>query len=128
MAWLWSLRLLRGGSARDAAAAGLAAGLAFSAQYTALPVLVLAPLAAALRRAEGRETSRRALRLATGAGAAAALGFLLGCPYALLDFSAFRAGLADHAVYKAMGSAAASGAFDRSFQSIAAQPSGDMTE
>ena len=109
-AWLWGLRLLRGGSARDAAAGGMAAGLALSAQYTALPALCVAPLALALRAGWGREAPGRALRLAALAAGASALGFALGCPYALLDFPAFRAGLLDHVVYKAMGSAAATGA------------------
>ena len=109
-AWLFSLRLLKDGREGDAAKAGLFSGLAFASQYTALPALALAPLACALRAADGRESPARALRLAASSGASSALGFFLGCPYAILDFPTFLASLADHVAFKASRSAAATGA------------------
>ena len=109
-AWMFSLRLLRDGRAKDSAAAGLSAGLAFSSQYTALPARMLPFLALALRAATKRETPERTARLALTAGGLSALGFLVGCPYSILDFPAFRAAMGDHVAYKTTSTAAARGA------------------
>ena len=110
LAWLCSLRLLRRGEPADYAAAGLCAGLAFAAQYTALPILALPALGHLLRVATGRETLKSGSRKLALALAASAAAFFAGCPFAVLDFREFSAALADHAAFKAMGSAAASGA------------------
>lgn len=93
----YALKIYRGGGLRDYVFSGLSAGLAFSAQYTALPVLLYVPLAhflAGRKRAGGAE-------LAAGLSAAAA-GFVLGSPYSLLDFKSFVAGLKDQQAYMAM--------------------------
>lgn len=106
LAWLFSLRTLRDGRRGDTALGGLCAGLAFSSQYTALPALLLIPLASALRVGAGREAPGRALELACAGVAASGVGFFLGCPFAFLDFPAFRSSLAEHAAYHAEASAA----------------------
>ncbi|OGR82357.1 MAG: hypothetical protein A3J74_02765 [Elusimicrobia bacterium RIFCSPHIGHO2_02_FULL_57_9] len=89
-AWYFALRVYRLGERRDYRLCGASLGFAVSSQYTALPVAVLLPLAHFL----GRQKSSFS-RLAEGTGLSAAC-FFLGSPFALIDFSALRAGLNDH--------------------------------
>ncbi len=87
--WFAALKVYRGGARAWYWASGAFFGLALSSQYTALPALVVLPLAHLL----GRSKSKTSF-LAEGLAAAAAC-FLLGSPYVLLDFPAFRASVAD---------------------------------
>src|SRR5208282_1794740 len=82
-AWYFAIRHRVHGRAGDLLKCGFLAGLACSAQYTAFPTIILI-LAAwwAWRRSSGAGV------LAGSMGAAAG-GFFLGCPYALLDHSTF---------------------------------------
>lgn len=93
-----ALRIYRGGRTGDYALSGLFAGLAFSAQYTALPSLMFFPLAHFLAR---QRNVSAPLALAAGMAAAAA-GFVLGSPYAALDFNSFVSGLRDQQAYMTM--------------------------
>jgi hypothetical protein len=75
-------RMRGSGRVRDAVFAGLIAGLATSTKYNA--ALLAVPLtAAALLAPAGR------LRLVAAAGGSMVFAFLLGTPYALLDFNTF---------------------------------------
>ncbi|MHB2025236.1 MAG: glycosyltransferase family 39 protein [Elusimicrobiota bacterium] len=84
LAWLWTLRLFRDGSRPAYWFCGIFFGLAFSTQYTVLPAALALPLAHFLSPARARLR-----RLGEGCACAAG-GFLLGSPYALLDFKNFR--------------------------------------
>jgi len=92
--------VLRFGRRRDYLVAGVGLGLACATKYTAgivaLP-LAAAAIAHALRRGEGAgraSSSRRAVLAGLlVAGAAAVAAFLVANPYALLDYSSFRADL-----------------------------------
>ncbi|MBI5630300.1 MAG: glycosyltransferase family 39 protein [Elusimicrobia bacterium] len=88
--WYWAFRLQREGGRLSYWACGFFLGLAFSAQYTALPLWSLLPLAHVLRLSE------RPHRFLLEGLAALGLGFLAGTPYALLDFPGFWAGIRDH--------------------------------
>jgi 4-amino-4-deoxy-L-arabinose transferase-like glycosyltransferase len=95
LAALYALRYWRDGRSRDAWVGGLAAGLATSMKYPGgLAFLALAaahaarhPAQSAWRRLVGRDT-------VTAAGLAA-VGFVLGTPFALLTPAAFLRGVAD---------------------------------
>jgi hypothetical protein len=97
-AWsLWfAVRHLEEGRDRDLLLCGLAAGLSVAAQYPSAPLGILVP-AAWLGRRWGREplTDARGLGLLAGACALVPAGFLLGTPFALLDFPAFKANMID---------------------------------
>ncbi len=95
LAWLGlalfgSAGILRRGRLVDYLVAGAGLGFACATKYTA-GIVVLSILAAALA-SERRETRVRGLVLAALAATAA---FVLANPFALLDFDAFRAGLAE---------------------------------
>ncbi|HVA65700.1 MAG TPA: glycosyltransferase family 39 protein [Elusimicrobiota bacterium] len=84
LAWLFALRIHRGGQRRDYWLCGAFFGLAFSSQYTILPAIAALPLAHFFSR------RRRPLwSLAEGLACVPA-AFLAGSPYALLDFKNFR--------------------------------------
>lgn len=85
--------VLRGGRRRDYALAGIGLGLGCASKYTA--GIVVAPLlAAAACRYLDAPAARRQVAIGLAlAGALALASFLVANPYALLDFSAFRAEL-----------------------------------
>ncbi len=88
-ALLGALALAQHGRRRDALLGGAAAGLAAAAKYgagLALVVVLAAPWFAPGARSDARARLARCALAAAAAGAA----FLLACPYALLDFPAFR--------------------------------------
>lgn len=88
--WYWALRIYSGGQKRSYWWCGLSLGLALSSQYTAAPTLILLPLAHLLGRAKPKPW------MSLGQGlAAAALGFLAGSPYVLLDFPKFWASVSE---------------------------------
>ncbi|HAM36694.1 MAG TPA: hypothetical protein DEB40_14105 [Elusimicrobia bacterium] len=96
LGWYFGLRLYFQGDRRSYWACGAFFGLAVSTQYTALPALVLLPLAHFLGQRPG---PRRWL----GEGlAAAAAGFFLGSPYILVDLGRFGDNLRDMAHYNAL--------------------------
>lgn len=80
---LASVELRRTGSARVAMWAGVLAGLATSTKYNA--ALLAVPLVIAAFSSGGRT-----LDLLTAGGAAMVLSFLVGSPWALLDFATFQ--------------------------------------
>jgi hypothetical protein len=91
---LGSAGVLRQGRARDYALAGAGLGLACASKYTA--GIAVLPLAAAVAARYLDRGSAGAARSAAGvgvAGASALAAFLIANPYALLDYSAFHAGL-----------------------------------
>lgn len=94
---LWATAgILRHGRRRDYLLAGLSLGLACATKYTAGIVLLglLAAAVAQSRRERQLPGARRAAIVGTGlAGAAAAAGFFVGNPYAVLDFDQFWKGL-----------------------------------
>lgn len=79
-----ALRFQKGGRRGWLLASGFLAGLACSSQYTAVPAGLVVPLAWLLQ-AEGPAPLSWLLQ----AGLAAAFGFLLGTPYALIDWGRF---------------------------------------
>jgi hypothetical protein len=82
-AWFYALRLFQGGARRDSLLCGAMLGLASSSQFTALPAVVILPLAWGLR------AQRPPLRwLAEGAFCAVG-AFLAASPYIVLDWSNF---------------------------------------
>ncbi|MBI4424042.1 MAG: glycosyltransferase family 39 protein [Elusimicrobia bacterium] len=103
LAWWQALRVLEGAGRAAYVWAGVFAGMAFSTQFTALPILAALTLAHLLRHGKASLAGTAAVDLAAGLGATAG-GFLLGTPYALLDHQAFFAGLRDHGVRAARGS------------------------
>jgi dolichyl-phosphate-mannose-protein mannosyltransferase len=96
LALLGAALVLRGGGTGAALLGGLAAGLAAGTKYTAGIVLLPLLAAIALRALGGRRRREPALgaRRIAFALAAAAGGFLIANPYALLHFGAFHAGVA----------------------------------
>ncbi|MCX5787776.1 MAG: glycosyltransferase family 39 protein [Elusimicrobia bacterium] len=92
LAWACSARYLDEGRRRALVQAGVAAGLAFSSQYTAAPLGVLLVSAWLARRWRAGDAAPLDLVLACFAFGAA---FVAGSPYALLDFRAFWAALQD---------------------------------
>ena len=84
--WL-SLRVMENPTASRAALAGLAAGLAVTSKYNALPI-VAAPLLACVL------SGRCNLRAVTAVLGVSVVGFLIGTPYALLAVSDFLNGMA----------------------------------
>ncbi|HNX48651.1 MAG TPA: DUF2298 domain-containing protein [Thermoanaerobaculaceae bacterium] len=81
-------RALDGGRLRTLAGAGMVTGLALATKVSALPLLLPLALVALLRWWPSRDW-RRWLGWGMTAGTAAALGFAIGQPYALLDSRAF---------------------------------------
>jgi hypothetical protein len=98
-AWFFALRVFRDGTRRDHLLCGAMLGLASSSQFTALPVVVILPLAWGLR--QGRAPLRW---LAEGLGCAA-LAFFAASPYILLDWRNFLfwAGMRGPAALAVMG-------------------------
>ena len=88
-AWFSALRVYRDGSRHWHWACGACLGLALSCQYTAFVAFLLLPLAHFL----GRKREKRRW-LWEGAGVSVG-AFLLGSPYALLDFPKFYSSLRD---------------------------------
>ena len=89
--WL-SLRVMENPTASRAALAGLAAGLAVTSKYNALPI-VAAPLLACVL------SGRCNLRAVTAVLGFSVVGFLIGTPYALLAVSDFLNGMAQEIVH-----------------------------
>ncbi len=89
--WL-SLRVMENPTASRAALAGLAAGLAVTSKYNALPI-VAAPLLACVL------SGRCNLRAVTAVLGVSVVGFLIGTPYALLAVSDFLNGMAQEIVH-----------------------------
>jgi hypothetical protein len=95
LATFWALRYWHGGRARDAWAAGLAAGLATSMKYPG-GLAFLGLLVAHAARHPGRPVWRRLVGRDTVAAAGlAAVGFALGTPFAVLTPGAFLRGVLD---------------------------------
>jgi hypothetical protein len=95
LALLGTALVLRGGGTRAALLGGAGAGLAAGTKYTAGVALLPLLSAVALQARARRELPLRAFGVPAAAACAAALGgFLVANPYALLDFHAFRAGVA----------------------------------
>jgi dolichyl-phosphate-mannose-protein mannosyltransferase len=95
LALLGAALVLRGGGTGAALLGGLAAGLAAGTKYTA-GIVLLPLLAAVALRALGGRRGRDPMSGARRIGfalAAAAGGFLIANPYALLHFGAFHAGV-----------------------------------
>ena len=90
VALLGAAGILRRGHPLDYLLAGAGLGLACATKYTA--GIVLLSIVAAALGSPRREWRVRGLGVA---GLAAAAGFLLANPFALLDFDAFRAGLSE---------------------------------
>ncbi len=84
LGWACALRVLDEGGRRPRLWCGLFFGLGFSSQFTALPAALALPLAHFLSR-----KPKKTAWLLQGLAAFGA-GFLIGTPYALLDFTRFR--------------------------------------
>ena len=98
-AWSFALRIFRTGERRDCWLCGLTLGLAASSQFTAVPAVLLLPLAWVL---SGKRPPARWL----GEGlACAAAAFFAASPYILLDWRSFLfwAGMRSPAALAAMG-------------------------
>jgi hypothetical protein len=87
--------VVRRGRRRDYAIAGIGIGLAAATKYTG-GITLLCLLAACVCDAAG-ESVWRSLRRLGGALLLAMVGFLIANPYAVLDFSAFQAGVSSQA-------------------------------
>jgi 4-amino-4-deoxy-L-arabinose transferase-like glycosyltransferase len=87
-----SLRVLREGRARHYLVAGLCVGLAASSKYNGILAVVSIVAAHGLRFGAGGSLAHWRLLALAAAGVVA--GFLVATPYALLDWPAFRVGLA----------------------------------
>lgn len=85
--WL-AVRAVDGGRLRDLALAGAVAGLALATKVSALPLLLPLGLVAMVRWIPRRDWTRL-VAWGAAAGGAAALGFVVGQPYAVIDFNAF---------------------------------------
>lgn len=90
-AWLCALRYQGGAKRGWLYGAAVCSGLAISTQYTAAPVALVVPLAAWLRRG-GPEEPRAWAPAFLAIGAA----FLVGTPYAVVDFPRFLSDWRDH--------------------------------
>jgi len=92
---LWAaVRLANGGSTRHLVVAAVATGLGTACQYHAALLAVPVAMAIGLRAREARGAERWTWVVrGVAAGAGAVLVFLAICPYALLDFAAFRGDL-----------------------------------
>jgi hypothetical protein len=105
LALLAAVRLMRVGTMRLAIGAGALAGLAGATRYNAVLVL-LAALSAALQ-VRGSDESTGAwparLRLTGGVLAGCIIGFLMGCPGAVLNWSKFSTDLMFEAQKSAQG-------------------------
>ena len=89
LALFFLVRVVESGRFRDYVGAGLAAGLAIATKFSALPIFLAIGLAILYRWATEGRTSRAAL---SGAGLLlfVVVGFVVGQPYAILDFAAFK--------------------------------------
>lgn len=97
--WWFAARFFMDSRRRDFYLAGFFAGLAGSTQYTALPLGILLPTVWAMK--DRRDL--KALALAVGAYLG---GFVAGTPFAVIDFGAFRATVADMAFLEGLEGAA----------------------
>jgi len=91
-AFVCALRFQKEGRRRWLLACAFLAGLACSAQYTAAPAGLVVPLAWLLG-----DDGPAPLSWLIQAGLVSAFGFLLGTPYALIDWSRFAADWSDYA-------------------------------
>ncbi len=83
------VRVAESGGLRHFVGAGLAAGLAVATKFSALPIFLAVAIAVFYRwNLEGRKAG--ALRRVAALALSVVLGFVLGQPYAILDFAAFR--------------------------------------
>jgi len=99
---LGSAGILRRGRLRDHALAGVGLGLACASKYTAGIALLPLLSAAATRFLDTPADARRRAVLGLATAAACALAaFVLANPYALLDYSSFRAELAHQSTLSA---------------------------
>ncbi|NLI01161.1 MAG: hypothetical protein GX446_16890 [Chthonomonadales bacterium] len=99
-----SLVLLRVKRASVAIVAGTLAGLAAATRYNAVLVVLSAVTAAFLARGlDHRQTASAGLRLAALVGVGCIVGFLIGCPGAVLNWDRFTADLAFEASKSAQG-------------------------
>lgn len=98
-AWFFALKVFRDGARRDHLLCGAMLGLAASSQFTALPAVVILPLAWGLRQ------GRAPLRWLAGGLGCAALAFFAASPYILLDWRDFLfwAGMRSPAALAVMG-------------------------
>ncbi len=80
--------IVEGGRVRAYAAAGFVIGLAVATKFSAVPLLLPLAVAAALRARAERRLRPAALGVALACGAAA-VGFAVGEPYAILDARGF---------------------------------------
>ncbi|MBM3495264.1 MAG: hypothetical protein FJX72_13225, partial [Armatimonadetes bacterium] len=105
VATLWlSLRLLRRKAVALAAGAGLLAGLAGATRYNTVVVVVAALAAVALRTANDPRSGPTArVRLGLVVLGACLVGFLIGCPGALLNWTKFSSDLMFEARKSATG-------------------------
>jgi hypothetical protein len=87
-AWYFGVRHRIDGRAGDLLKCGFLTGLSCSTQYTAIPTLILIPTAWLIGPFSG-------VGVLAGAIGAAGFGFLVGCPFALLDYHRFLATLQD---------------------------------
>jgi hypothetical protein len=102
---LWaSAAILRGGSRRYYALAGLGLGVAAATKYTG-GIVILPLVAVAWLALRDGTPSREILRSVALAGAVAIVAFVICDPYSLLAFASFKSGLA----HQGAESAAASG-------------------
>jgi 4-amino-4-deoxy-L-arabinose transferase-like glycosyltransferase len=95
----WCVKVYQRGQRRDYVLAGLLGGLAVATKYSTgiIAVSLLTAHALRCRRAGQPLWSNGGNRLLIAAAAASALGFLLGCPYALLDLPEFARGFVGQA-------------------------------
>ncbi len=89
LAFVFTVRAFQAGKRQDWALAGLFAGFAASTKYPG-GLIVLAPVVALLLSPRRSRLFDRTFWLGSaGIGAASLIGFVLGTPYAVLDFSQF---------------------------------------
>lgn len=89
LAALWlAVRAVDGGRLRDLVLAGAVSGLALATKASALPLLAAIGLVAIIRWLPRRDWARL-VGWGAAAGGAAVLAFMVGQPYAVLDFGAF---------------------------------------
>jgi 4-amino-4-deoxy-L-arabinose transferase-like glycosyltransferase/DNA-binding beta-propeller fold protein YncE len=89
LALYFLVRVVESGALRHFIGVGLAAGLAVATKFSALPIFLAVAIAVVYRwNLEGRKAG--AVRRTGALALSVAAGFVLGQPYAILDFSAFR--------------------------------------
>lgn len=107
-AWYFAIQIYREGRRRDYLLCGLALGLCVSTHYIAGLFCLLLPVAhiASFMKSGGTGFARAAADSRLWAGLALIpCGFLIGTPYALLDFHKFKSSMSDIAAYSALRNA-----------------------